>query len=93
MRHVEVCELWAVYSIAVPKQAERRNIVCEQAEWDLIASSRTEPAEKQLIRAGITNEAEAERIARGTSGDAFKAGYRKNAPPRNTRTLPSGRRI
>jgi len=68
MRKSEPCELWVVYKMAVPKQPDGMNAVCEQSEWDAMA--RDQPGLHTLIRAGIANEAEAELLARGTSGDA-----------------------
>jgi hypothetical protein len=90
MRKVQVCDSWVVYS--VERSAGRSNVICEQKEWELIVASRTDPTAKQLVRAGIGNEQEAEKIARGTSGDAFKAGYRRNLVQHSLRSLRSARR-
>jgi hypothetical protein len=57
---------WVVYRMAAPKQAEGRNAVCEQSEWD--AMERVRPGYHTLVRAGILNEGEAGRLARGTAG-------------------------
>ena len=67
--------LWVVYRMADDRQADGRNVICEQSEWDEM--ERRRPGHYPLVREGIANEAEAERLARGTSGDALKSGHPK----------------
>jgi hypothetical protein len=66
---------WVVYLVALPKVPSGMNAVCEQSEWEEL--QQREPGLHKLVKAGITNEGEAERLARGTSGDALRSGYRK----------------
>jgi hypothetical protein len=46
--------------------------VCEDSEWETIASSKN--GNVKLIKKGIVSESEAEKLARGTSGDRKKRG-------------------
>jgi hypothetical protein len=60
-------ERWVVYQIRDIKNADGKNAVCGQSEWDEM--ERMQPGRHILIRQGIASEPEAERLARGTSGD------------------------
>jgi hypothetical protein len=46
--------------------------VCEDSEWEAIATSKS--TNVKLIKKGILTESEAEKLARGTSGDRKKRG-------------------
>lgn len=78
MSESEPSTSWVVYMVAGFKNAEGRSAVCEQSEWERMEQQK--PGHYTLIRSGITNEGEAERLARGTSGDGFKSGYKKKGP-------------
>jgi hypothetical protein len=67
--------LWVVYEIGAAEKHQRRNVVCEQDEWDALELA--QPGMHKLIRTGITNEGEAERLARGTSGDSRNLTHKK----------------
>lgn len=69
--------LWVVYKMAIHRNPEGINSVCEQDEWE--AMQRTQPGVHTLIQSGITSEGAAERLARGTAGDARRGGYPKRA--------------
>jgi hypothetical protein len=72
----EQAVLWVVYKMALQK-VEGMNAVCEQSEWDEM--ERRQPGHYILVREGIPNEADAEKLARGTSGDTLKSGYKKRS--------------
>jgi hypothetical protein len=75
MRESEKEVAWVVYQVGIGEKSAGMNVVCEQSEWDAMELHR--PGYHTLVRAGITNEGEAERLARGTSGDARRSGYKK----------------
>jgi hypothetical protein len=60
MRHEQV-ESWVVFEKHVHGKA-KMTLLCEQGEWDALATA--EPNPYTLVRGGITNEGEAERLAR-----------------------------
>jgi len=75
MRFMETIVGWVYYKKTLRAGAEPGNAVCSQSEWDAMESAR--PGFHTLVQAGIATEAEAERLARGTSGDALRARYRR----------------
>jgi hypothetical protein len=77
MRKTEKVVSWVVFQMTLHGKPAGVNAVCEQDEWD--AMELAQPGHHTLIRAGITNEAEAERLARGTSGDPPRRGFRLKA--------------
>jgi hypothetical protein len=71
MRVVKEPESWVVYeSVDGPRSGMKS--VCEDSEWETIASSKN--GNVKLIKKGIVSESEAEKLARGTSGDRKKRG-------------------
>jgi hypothetical protein len=77
MRQTAESTSWVVYVMTIHNQAEGRNAVCEQREWD--AMERSRPGYHTLVQAGIESEADAEKRARGTSGDAINRAPKKKA--------------
>lgn len=71
MRVVKEPESWVVYeSVDGPRTGMKS--VCEDSEWEAIATSKS--VNVKLIKKGIETESEAEKLARGTSGDRKKRG-------------------
>jgi len=71
MRVIKVPESWVVYeSVDGPRSGMKS--VCEDSEWETIATSKSTAV--KLIKKGIQSESEAEKLARGTSGDRKKRG-------------------
>jgi hypothetical protein len=76
MRKTNRAEFWAVYrrSWTVQRKEVVSTAVCEQGEWE--ALDEAEPGVHSLVRGQIPSEEEAERLARGTSGDAYRGSPR-----------------
>lgn len=74
MRTNEVGHSWVVYRMTLHGGAGC-NAVCEQYEWDLIDAQR--PGYHTLLHKGIKTEQEAEKLARGTAGDDYRRGGKK----------------
>src|SRR3954470_7565771 len=82
MRKTEVCRLWVVYRMTLPKGGAGGHVVCTQREWDAIEAA--QPGRHHLLHAGIGSEQEAEKLARGIAGDEpRRAGKRapRTGPP------------
>jgi hypothetical protein len=81
MRTTEVCHMWVVYRMTLPKQVIGGNVVCEQREWDAIELAH--PGRHTLLYSGLKTEQEAEKLARGTSGDDYgrRGGKKKVEKP------------
>ena len=67
MRKLEQDMAWVIYQAVSKGFAGGPNMVCEQAEWDVL--ERLRPGAHSLVQCGIATEGIAERLARGTSGD------------------------
>jgi hypothetical protein len=53
--------------MTLPRNTGGGNVVCEQAEWDILDASR--PGYHTLLHSGVPTEQQAEKLARGTAGD------------------------
>ena len=79
MRRTNQAVLWAVYQRAwkFHRTEVLVNAVCEQGEWDALQNA--QPGVHTLVRGRIGSEEEAEKLARGTSGDAYRNFSRKHS--------------
>ena len=71
MRRTQAFSSWVVYRKTAKGNSLGGSVVCGQEEW--YAIEQAEPGTHTLVLAGITSEKEAERLARGSSGDAYKS--------------------
>ena len=71
MRRTPAASSWVVYRKTARGNSLGGSVVCGQEEWDAIEQA--EPGTHTLVLSGIASEKEAERLARGSSGDAYKS--------------------